>query len=398
MSAPATLVLHADRERSLLRRHPWVFSGAVRELRGTAQAGATIRVCSADGAFVAWAAYNPSSRIVARVWDFAPDAQIDEAFFTRRVGAALTLRRALLPPEALQSCRLIHAESDFLPGLVVDRFGDQLVLQATSAGAAYHRDLLARVLTDQTGATGVYERSHGEVLALEGLPERSGVLMGAEPTTPIVIEEHGVQFALDVHGGHKTGFYLDQRDNRALIRALAQGRDVLDAFCYSGGFSLAAASGGAGSVCGIDSAEGAIALAQDNARLNGVAEDRVHFERADVFEWLRKARDRRLSFDLIVLDPPKFAKTARLAERAARAYKDINLLAFKLLRPGGLLLTFSCSAGVSPDLFQKIVAGAAVDAHVDAVFLRHLAAGPDHPIALAFPEGEYLKGLLCRVA
>jgi 23S rRNA (cytosine1962-C5)-methyltransferase len=391
------LVLQAGRERSLLRRHPWVFSGAVRELQGTAAVGETLRICSADGKFLAWGAYSPNSRIVARVWDFDANTQIDAAFFKRRLAAAFDLRKALLTPAELRSCRIVHAESDFLPGLVVDRFGEHLVLQATSAGAAAHRELFAQALAELTGATAVYERSEGEALALEGLPERTGLLFGEEPTSPTVIDEHGLQFVLDVQGGHKTGFYLDQRDNRALVRMLSEGRDVLDAFCYSGGFSIAAATGGARSVCGVDSSEGALALGRDNAQRNGIADGRIAFERGDVFEWLRKARDSRRSFDLIVLDPPKFAPTARLAERASRAYKDINLLAFKLLRPGGLLLTFSCSAGVSPDLFQRIVAGAAADARVDAVFLRHLTAGPDHPIALAFPEGEYLKGLLCRV-
>jgi 23S rRNA (cytosine1962-C5)-methyltransferase len=395
-SQAPVLVLERGRERSIARRHPWIFSGAVKALRGTALLGDTVRVVSADGAFLAWAAYNPSSSITARVLSFEPDTRIDAAFFAGKIAAALGLRRALLPP-ACTAYRVVHAESDGLPGLVVDRYGDDLVLQATSAGAARHRETLARALLDATGLASVYERSDSEVMQLEGLSPSQGLLLGREPECELSIEEHGLRYALDLRAGHKTGFYLDQRDNRALVRELSKARDVLDCFCYSGGFALNAALGAARSVCAIDSSEGALALARRNAGLNGLSEAALRFERGDVFEWLRKARDQRQSFDLIVLDPPKLAKSAQHVERAARAYKDINLLAFKLLRAGGLLLTFSCSGSVSVDLFQKIVASAAVDARVEAAFVRRLGAGPDHPVALAFPEGDYLKGLLCRV-
>jgi 23S rRNA (cytosine1962-C5)-methyltransferase len=391
----ATLVLAPSRERSLLRRHPWVFSGAVSALRGRADPGATVRVCAADGQFLAWAGYSPSSRIRARVWDFAEQTHVDDAFFLARIQSALALRRALLPAE-LEACRLVHAESDGLPGVVVDRYGAQLVLQATSAPAARHKLAIARALLSATGLTAVYERSEGDVLKLEGLAESRGALLGAAPQ-PCVIEERGVRYAIDVQAGHKTGFYLDQRENRTLVRGLAQDRDVLDCFCYSGGFALSAALGGARSVSAVDSSEDALALGRRNARANALLDAAIDWQRGDVFEWLRRARDARRSYDLIVLDPPKLAPTARHADRAARAYKDLNLLAFKLLRPGGVLLTFSCSSGVSVELFQKIVASAAADAGIDAVFARRLGPGPDHPVALAFPEGEYLKGLLCRV-
>jgi 23S rRNA (cytosine1962-C5)-methyltransferase len=391
---PAKLLLKRDRERSLLRRHPWVVSGAVDALRGHAGPGDTVEVCEHDGSFLAWAAYSPSSRIVARVWDFARDTVLDDAFFAARIGAAVALRRALLPP-AGSAYRVVNAESDGLPGLTVDRYADQLVLQASSAGAAAQRERIARVLAAATGLSSVYERSEGEVLELEGLTPRRGALLGPEPTEAIAVQEHGLRFAVDVRAGHKTGFYLDQRDNRALVRELAAGRDVLDGFCYTGAFGLCAAAGGARSVTAVDSSEDALAAARVNAELNPQAGSAIAFERADVFEFLRSARDRRLGYDLIVLDPPKFAPTARHAERAARAYKDINLLAFKLLRPGGLLLTFSCSAAIGGELFQKIVAGAAADAGVDARFVRRLGAGADHPVALSFPEGDYLKGLLC---
>lgn len=396
------LILKEGREKSLLRGHPWVFSGAVHALRGTAAMGETVRVCRLDGGFLAWAAYNPTSQICARVWDFDEATAIDEAFFARRIEAALARRRALLTQADQRACRVVNAESDGLPGLSVDRFGDQLVLQATAAGAARFREPIARALAQATGVSAIYERSDGEIMELEGLPPQRGPLLGAEPSAPIAIEERGLRFDVDVRSGHKTGFYFDQRDNRALVRYHAAGRDVLDAFCYSGGFAIAAAAGGARSVQAIDSSEDALALARRNAQANASSSSSssppaIEFARADVFEWLRRARDARRSFDLIVLDPPKLAKSARAVDRAARAYKDINLLAFKLLRPSGMLLTFSCSGAISVDLFQKIVASAAADARVDAAFTHRLGAAADHPVALAFPEGEYLKGLVCVV-
>ena len=398
------LRLVPGRERSLLRRHPWVFSGAVQSLEGEAVPGGTVLVCDARGEALALAAYNAQARIAARVWSFDTRVPIDAAFFRERVRSAWALRRALLSEPALRACRVVHAENDWLPGVIVDRFGGTLCLQLNSAGAQLHRDALLEALhdavrQDETGrgaAFDVYERSDGDASALEGLAPVAGPLRGAAPTAPIAIEEHGLPFQVDVVAGQKTGFYLDQRDNRALVRTLAQGRDVLDAFCYSGGFALAAHAGGARSVRAVDSSESALQLAAQHARDHRA--EGIELVRADVFEHLRKARDKAERFDLIVLDPPKLAPTAAMAERASRAYKDANLLACKLLRPGGLLLTFSCSSGVSVELFQKIVAGAASDAGRDVSFARRLSASPDHPVSLAFPEGEYLKGLLCCIA
>jgi 23S rRNA (cytosine1962-C5)-methyltransferase len=373
-----------------------VFSGAALRMPSGIERGATVRVCTQAGELLAWAAFSPDSRICARVWSFDSDATIGDAFFAARVNDAHALRTRLLPSSALSACRLLHAESDGLPGLVADRFGGLIVLQATSAGAQRHKLAIADALLAATGASAVYERSDGEAMTLEGLQPCSGPLRGDVPEGPLVIDEAGLRMELDVREGHKTGFYLDQRDNRALIRGLARDRDVLDAFCYSGGFALSAALGGARSVQAVDSSQPALELAARNAERNGA--QNVELVQADVFQHLRKLRDRGQSFDLIVLDPPKFAPTARLAERASRAYKDINLLAFKLLRPGGLLATVSCSGGISPELFAKIVAGAERDAGVSAAIVHQLQAGSDHPVALAFPEGEYLKGLLCRVS
>jgi 23S rRNA (cytosine1962-C5)-methyltransferase len=292
--------------------------------------------------------------------------------------------------------RLVHGESDGLPGIVADRYGKTIVLQLTSAGAERWRETIADALLAAGGADRIWERSDAEVRQLEGLPPVTAPLRGPREPTRLVIDEEGVRFGIDLEQGHKTGFYLDQRDNRQQLRALAGGRDVLDCFCYSGGFALNAAAGGASSVTAVDSSADALELARANAELNGLAQP--EWIEGDVFQLLRRFRDQARDFDLIVLDPPKFAPTAAHAEKAARAYKDINLLAFKLLRPGGLLMTFSCSGGVSADLFQKIVAGAALDAEADAQVVAHLGAAADHPVALNFPEGDYLKGLICRVS
>jgi 23S rRNA (cytosine1962-C5)-methyltransferase len=388
------LILKAGREKSLKRRHPWVFSGAVAKVQGQPAPGETVGVWSATGEFLAVAAYSPQSQIVARVWDWE-DRAIDGAFFSERLRRAVAQRRAPLDADT-NANRLVHGESDGLPGVVADRYGDTVVLQLTSAGAERWREAIADALLEVSGASRIWERSDAEVRALEGLAPVTAALRGAREPTRIAITENGLKFEIDLEHGHKTGFYLDQRDNRRRVRTLARGRDVLDGFCYSGGFALNALAGGAKSVTAVDSSADALALARSNAELNKLAQP--EWLEGDVFQLLRRFRDQGRNFDLVVLDPPKFAPTAAHAEKAARAYKDINLLAFKLLRPGGLLVTFSCSGGVSADLFQKIIAGAALDAGADAQIIERLGPGADHPVALNFPEGDYLKGLVCRIS
>ncbi len=391
----AKLILKAGREKSLLRRHPWVFSGAVAQLQGEPGAGGTVAIRAADGRFLAWGAYSPHSQIVARVWSWYEQEPLAADLLRARLARALSMRERLLP--RTRAVRLVHAESDGLPGVIADRYADTVVLQLSSAGAQAWRETLADLLLELTAAARVYERSDAEVLALEGMQPRTGSLRGEAPPDPITIEEDGLKFSVSVASGHKTGFYLDQRDNRQLVRSLASGATVLDCFSYTGGFTVNALAGGASHVTAVEASGEALALARQNLSINALAAERCEWLEADVFQLLRRMRDQGRRFDLIVLDPPKFAPTMALAERAARGYKDINLLAFKLLAPGGLLATFSCSGGVSRDLFQKIVAGAALDAAVDAQIVRHLSAGVDHPVALNFPEGEYLKGLLCRI-
>lgn len=388
-----SLILNPGREKSLQHRHPWIFTGAVERIKGEPQPGETVAVRDTHGAFLALAAYSPKSQILGRVWTYRENETVDEGFLRARLARAIGLRQELA--KVTDGMRLVHGESDGLPGLVVDRYGDTLVMQVLSAGMERWRGALADLLVELTGCANLYERSDAEVRDLEGLPARSGILRGKLPA-PLVIREHGLKFYVDVEKGQKTGFYLDQRDNRRRIGELANDKDVLNCFCYSGGFSLSSLQGGARSVLSVDSSAEALALARENLKLNGLAADRAEWLEADVFKSLRLMRDQGKSFDLIVLDPPKFAPTAHHAANAARAYKDINLWALKLLRPGGLLATFSCSGGVTADLFQKILAGAAMDANATAQIVGRFAADADHPAVLNFPEGEYLKGLLLR--
>ncbi len=397
VAGPPRLILRAGREKSLQRRHPWIFSGAVERVEGRLNSGDTVQVRSSLGGFLGHAAYSPSSQILARVWDFHEGAEIGAEFFAESIRRAVCRRDRVYGADAGLGVRLVHGEADGLPGVVLDRFGDIGVLQLTSAGASRWRDQIAAAVMAVTDVRSLFERSDADVMQLEGLAPRVGPLIGQEPEAPVVIEENGLRFSVDLRAGHKTGFYLDQRDNRALVRDLSRDREVLDAFCYTGGFALSALAGGASRVTAIDSSADALAAAREHVALNGLSAERTEFIEADVFAHLRRFRDQARKFDLIILDPPKLAPSAAALERAARAYKDVNLWAMKLLRPGGLLFSFSCSGAMQRDLFQKVLAGAAVDAGVEARILHHLSAAADHPVTLAFPEGEYLKGLLCEI-
>ena len=381
------------REKSALHRHPWLFSGALTPLADAPGSGETVKVLDIDGRFLGWAAWSGESQIRLRFWSFDEHETIDRDFFSRRLSRAIQLRGGM--DHAGDAMRLVNGESDGLPGLIVDRYGDVLVLQLLSAGPESWREVLCDELQALTGARAIYERSDADVRELEGLPLRSGLLRGELPTATD-ITEHGLRYRVNVAAGQKTGFYLDQRANRQRIGGLARGADVLNCFCYTGGFSLAALRGDARSVLSVDSSGDALDAARVNLSLNGLPSERSEWVEADVFHYLRRLRDAARSYDLIVLDPPKFAPTAQHVERASRAYKDINLWAMKLLRPGGHLATFSCSGGMSAELFQKIVAGSAWDAKADMQLVGRLTADVDHPVSLNFPEGDYLKGLLLR--
>lgn len=387
-----TIRLKPGKDKSLRRRHPWVFDGAI--AKGSADAGETVRIDSHEGDFLAWGAYSPASRIRARVWSFEQAQRIDAAFFRQRLSQAVALRDAWALPS--DGVRLVHGESDGLPGLVVDRYADTLVAQFTSCGTERWKSVIADALLDLTGLSRLYERSDASVRALEGLPEVTGWLRGSGPTA-LTIQEHGWKLGLDVATGHKTGYYLDQRDSRRdcadWVRRLGL-KAVLNGFSYTGGFTVAALAGGAEQVISIDSSGPALEQARANVALNGMDLSRCTFIDADVNASLRAFLAEGRRFDAIVLDPPKLAPTVAHAERAARAYKDLNRLGLKLLRPGGVLFTYSCSGGIGVELFQKIVAAAALDAGVDAAIAQRQGGAADHPVALSFPEGEYLKGLV----
>lgn len=400
-----TLTLRPGKERSLLRRHPWIFETAI--AKGGGDSGETVRVESHEGQFLAWAAFSPASRIRARVWSFDASQRIDGAFFIAACARAISARARFDIKSS--GMRLVHGESDALPGLIVDRYGDTLVAQFTSAGTERWKDVIADALLQATGLALLYERSDASVRQLEGLDASTGWLRGGPaaggeaPPLELEIHEHQWRLTLNIAEGHKTGFYLDQRDSRKRFADTVQRlrlRRVLNCYCYTGGFSVAALAGQRaagvvdGEVVSIDSSGPALERARAHVALNGFDAARTTFLDADVNASLRQFLKEGRQFDAIVLDPPKFAPTAAHAERAARAYKDINRLALQLLEPGGVLFTFSCSGGISADLFHKIVASAGADAGVDGYILERLGGAPDHSMTLEFPEGEYLKGLV----
>jgi 23S rRNA (cytosine1962-C5)-methyltransferase len=387
-----TIKLKDGKERSALRSHPWIFDSAIS--KGGGDAGETVRVESHSGQFLGWASFSPTSKIRARIWSFDEAQRIDADFFKASIARAIAARDRF----DIQSNgrRLVHGESDGLPGLIVDQYDDTLVAQFLSSGTKRWKDVIADALLAQTGLTKLYERSDSGVRGLEGLQPATGWLRG-DGSTAIVLREHEWQLSLDIAEGHKTGFYLDQRDSRKKFADYAKRLNfqrVLNCYCYTGGFTVAALAGGAAHVTSIDSSGPAIERAKANVALNGFDAARTTMMDADVNGALRQFHKDGRTFDAIVLDPPKFAPSAAHADRAARAYKDINRLAFKILEPGGVLFTYSCSGGIGAELFHKIVASAGTDARVDGYISERMQGAPDHPMTLTFPEGEYLKGLV----
>lgn len=394
-----SITLKPGREKSVRNRHPWLFSGAIHTIDPKANDGDIVDAHSNTGQWLARGYLNRRSQIQVRLLSWQADAAIDEAFWRGRLQRALAGRASLAADPQTTAYRLVHAESDGLPGLVVDRYGDWLVMQCLTLGVERIKPLLARLLVELCQPAGIVERSDVEVRGKEGLRPAVGLLHGAAPAGPVEIMEHGQRFLVDLLGGQKTGFYLDQRENRRRVAAYCQGARVLNAFSYSGGFAVYALAAGAAHVSNLDSSLEALELSERNLALNGFDPDaQAEGVAGDVFQVLRDWRAAGQRFDVIILDPPKFAHSQQQVDRAARAYKDINLLAMQLLSPGGLLASFSCSGLVSADLFQKILFGASVDAGRDVQVVERLSQGPDHPVLLSFPEGEYLKGLVCRMA
>ena len=391
------VILKKGRAKPVLHKHPWIFSGAVARILGDPADGDLVEVRDAGGNFLAHGLLNRRSQIVVRLVNWAQDRPPDAALWRDRVERALAGRATLAGDPATNAYRLIYAEADGLPGLIVDRYGDYLVAQFLVLGMERLKDEMAGLLMELAAPRGIWERSDASVRAKEGLPPVAGLLRGASPPDRLEVRENGCRFLVDLAGGQKTGFYLDQRANRQRVSAYCAGKSVLDAFCYTGGFSVYAATAGAGPLTLLDSSADALALAAENLRLNERDAGQDAFLAADVFQQLRRFRAEGRTFDVAILDPPKFAHAQADVNRAARGYKDVNLLAMQLLRPGGVLATFSCSGLVSADLFQKIVFGAAVDADRDVQVVERLSQGADHPVLLTFPESEYLKGLICRV-
>lgn len=390
------VILKPGREKSLLHKHPWVFSGAIQSVEGSPNAGETLPVFSTNGVFLGFGAYNPASSISVRMWNFE-ERRIDQDFFSEKIYKAFNFRKNL--PEDLRrtnAIRLVYAEADNLPGLIVDQYDSFLVVQILTAGMEFWLKKVIDLLIDITKIQNVYERSDVDVRGLEGLGTRKGCLNGEEPTDFVEIVENEINYLVDIKEGQKTGFYLDQRNNRKRIRFFAPNQKILNCFSYTGGFTLPALRAGAKEVLSIDSSQSVIDLAKMNQEINGIEGKNSEYMCADVFIALRKLRDRGDKFDLIILDPPKFAPTVVQTQAAARGYKDINLLAFKLLNDGGRLVTFSCSGGVSLALFQKVIADAALDAGVESHIIETLSQSPDHPVSLNFPESAYLKGLVCQ--
>lgn len=391
------LFLAKGREKSLLRRHPWVFSGAVQRVEGKAVSGETIDILDSQGKWLARGAYSPQSQIRARVWTFKQDEQIDSDFFVRRLQQAQTWRDWLAQRDGLDGYRLIAGESDGLPGITIDRFQNFLVFQLLSAGAEYQRAALITALQHCYPECSIYDRSDVSVRKKEGLPLTQGQVTGELPPALLPISEHGMKLLVDIQQGHKTGFYLDQRDSRLAARGYAKDRRVLNCFSYTGAFAVSTLMGDCSQVISVDTSQAALDIARQNIELNQLDLAKAEFVRDDVFQLLRTYRDTGEKFDLIIMDPPKFVENKNQLASACRGYKDINMLAIQLLNPGGILLSFSCSGLMPTDLFQKILADAAVDAGCDIQFIEQFRQAADHPVIAPYPEGLYLKGFACRV-
>lgn len=392
-----SIKLKKGRDKSFNRKHPWIFSGAVDSVKDVNTNGETVDIISGDGKFLGYGSYSSHSQISVRVLSFNPDEKIDRAFFKQRIENAIQFRKQIINYELTNSYRLINAESDSLPGLVVDKYADFIVCQFLSAGAEFWKKEIVEILVDLINPSGIFERSDVEIREKEGLQQSKGILYGKAPEELIEIIENENRFLVDVNYGHKTGFYLDQRDNRKLLENFVLGKEVLNCFSYTGGFSIYAIKAGANKVVNVDSSAESLSLADKNFTLNGIDSSKYENTQDDVFKYLRKLRDTSKQFDVIILDPPKFAESVSQIEKASRGYKDINLLALKLLKKNGVLFTFSCSGHIVPELFNKIIADAAADAGREVHLLKYLTQSPDHTMLTNFPEGLYLKGLVCKV-
>lgn len=392
-----SVTLKKNKERIVQSKHPWIFSGAIDKIDGVKQNGETVLIKSSEGKPLALGAISLHSQISVRIWTFNPDEKIDKQFFESRIKSAIELREKIIDKDSTNVYRLINSENDLLPGLIVDNYGEYLVCQFISAGAAFWKKEITDTLYELLQPKGIFERSDSESLEKEKLEKSTGVLFGEEPPDLIEVVENNIKFFVDIRTGHKTGFYIDQRDNRKYLQQFVKDKSLLNCFCYTGGFSLYAQSAGAKHITNVDSSSEALKILMKNFELNNFPKDNVENIEGDVFKVLRKFRDENKKFDVIILDPPKFAESVSQVNKAARGYKDINLLAMKLLNPGGILFTFSCSGHITQELFRKIVDDAAIDSGRTIKIIRQLTQSSDHPVLSGFPEGLYLKGLVCEV-
>lgn len=392
-----SIKLKRGRDKSIGRKHPWIFSGAIESVRDVRSNGETVEIISADGKHLGYGSFSKESQISVRMLSFNPEEKPDEIFIKKRIKEALNFRDSIVDKNSTNAYRLINAESDNLPGIIVDKYSDYLVCQFLSAGAEFWKNIVIDALIELTDPICIYERSDVDVRDKEGLVKSKGIIFGKLPDLPIEIIENGNKLLVDIVNGHKTGFYLDQRENRKIISDFARGRNILNCFSFTGGFSVYALKAGASKVINIDSSEEALSLAEKNLINNGFTNNQYENICEDVFKYLRKLRDSNQKYDLIILDPPKFAESVSQVEKASRGYKDINLLAMKLLNPNGILFTFSCSGHITRELFNKIISDAALDSGREVKIIKHLTQSPDHSISTNFPESLYLKGLVCNV-
>jgi 23S rRNA (cytosine1962-C5)-methyltransferase len=391
----ARVVLLPKRARPFYGRHPWVYAGAIAAVEGEPADGGVVDLVAHGGQFVARGLYNSRSKIRVRLFTWDPETQLDHHFFREQLAAAIRLRQDLGLTDPRGGCRLVNSEGDGLSGMAVDRYGGWLVLQFTSLGLAQRREMSADLLTELLHPEGIYLRTERGVGQLEGLDLHDGPLRGQAPATPIEIDEDGLTFLVNLAEGQKTGYYLDQRDNRRAAARLAKGRRMLDAFCYTGGFGLHAARAGATEVIGVDQSEPALALARSNAERNGLTS--LSFVRADVFTHLDSLVSQGERFGLVVLDPPKFARERRAVEEAMRGYRRLQTLSLRLLEPGGYLVTCCCSGLITADMLEDLLAQVAADVRRDVQILERRGPAADHPVSVSCLESHYLKCLITRV-
>jgi len=391
------IVLKKGRAKTARQFHPWIFSGAISKTDANIAAGEIVRVLDSRREFVAYGYCNPASQIALRLLEWDEDRSMGERWWCDRIARAIAGRKNLLDDKTSNCCRLVFGESDGLPGLMVDKYENQLILQSSTAGIDRAINAITAALVELLKPATIYERSHVDIRKLEGLPGRVGGLHGEPPPERLIVTANDLKFYVDVKTGHKTGLYLDQRFNHRLVAAQAENLELLDCFCYTGAFSLHGIKAGAKSAVLVDSSAEFLAAARDNFKLNGLDGGKVEYIKGDVFTVLREFADSDRRFDMVILDPPKFAASRANLKRALAGYKDLNLQAMKLLKPGGLLATFSCSGAVTEADLKTVLFWAALDAGKQVQILQTLYQGPDHPRSIYFPEAEYLKGFLCRV-